>query len=133
MTPHEKEQARRKEYTDWLAALKVGDRVCFADRNGWSGEQKYRILAIERMTATQAVCSNNVRFRLKDGNVIGVNYRKVEPVTDGVVKVNDEAKLIQWFKTLTSQRTTPSIPVLRAMKEAAETAAKAEAEKGGAA
>lgn len=133
MTPHEREQARRKEYADWLAALKVGDRVCFSDYGGWDGGQKYRILAIERMTATQAVCSNNLRFRLKDGNVIGVSYRRVEPITNDVLKANDEAQLRQWFKTLASQRTIPSTPVLRAMKEAAEAAAKAEAEKGGAA
>lgn len=125
MTPHEKDLARSKQYADWLAALKVGDRVCYRQNSGWSSAS-YEILVIERLTATQAACSRGVRFRLKDGHVVGVDYRSVEPITDEVLNTNRAAKLKQWFSTLKSQRPDPSIPVLQAMKDAFDAASKAE-------
>lgn len=115
------DDASREAYHQWLANLKVGDKVALAGGHNW--RRAYKILEISRMTPTQAVCFNDGRFRLKDGLVVGGDYSQVEPVTDRVLQAMEADSLRSWFATVS--RKTLDVPVLRAMRKAYEEATRA--------
>ena len=56
-----------------LFDLKVGDKVAIPVKNRMydSIVPEYNIHVVERMTATQAVLSRNVRIALKNGSIVG--------------------------------------------------------------
>lgn len=67
-----------------LSNIKVGDLLLLPNRYGYGSlRPKHKIITVERMTATQLVCTGNVRVRRKDGMVIGTSrtYWHVEAAT----------------------------------------------------
>lgn len=108
---------------EWLSALKPGDRVAYRDSR--SVFNRHSIYTIERLTETQIVVRNGtLRFRLKDGRVIGERYGHIVPVTPEIEEMVERADLKSWLYTMEKNSSTLPIETLRAMKAAAEGAEK---------
>src|SRR5690349_16442262 len=85
----------------WLAGLKAGDLVVIVQRYGDSRSR------VARLTATQVVLQNGLRFRRADGGRIGASAWDhswcVEPTQDRLDEIErrkscDELRAMQWSK-----------------------------------
>ncbi|CAB4130433.1 hypothetical protein UFOVP119_57 [uncultured Caudovirales phage] len=68
----------------WLQELKAGDQVCV---NSGFGSEAYQTLTVTKITATQIVCDNYLRYAKKDGYALGsrgYSRSHIEQVTDRV-------------------------------------------------
>lgn len=69
---------------EWLASLKVGDKVAISIRNG------YRIGEVSRLTKTQIVLKDGNKFNRESGYLVGRNACNqpvyIQSITDEILK-----------------------------------------------
>lgn len=99
----------RDDYIKWFKGLKAGDNVCYAA--GWrSVGVPYTIVKIERVTPKGWVKTEN-SLTFVDGDergatrsVWGNSAKKLQPVTDKVVRAINEHRLRNHFKSIDFQK-----------------------------
>ena len=100
------EDFNRKE---WLKTLKKGDKVANKERYDWGENEYYRIYAIKNITKTGKIRLDSGELINEDGeycrnNIIwGSTYIHIVPITEEVLKVNEEVRIIQKFYNLLSK------------------------------
>lgn len=108
---------------EWLAALQVGDKVAIPGR--WSNAG--RVLAVDRLTATQIILANGTRFRRDTGRAVGSadgwNVAFLQPFSQEFADKVERERLYEWLNGLQRKRDLP-LEALRAMKAAHDEATK---------
>jgi len=85
-------------YSEWLQSLKPDDQVAVSLYT-LSEYPRYVLHTVQRITATQIILNNGVRYRKKNGWPLGVTYgERLLPYTDQVKHANEFAILVD--KTL---------------------------------
>lgn len=88
-TPHQ----NMEQWRAWLAALDIGDVVCY---RAYGEATK---LTIGRLTASQFICTNNQRFNRETGLVVGRReYSTIVPWTEEHTREAQHKTLLYWLK-----------------------------------
>jgi fibrillarin-like rRNA methylase len=72
-----------------LTKLKTGDIVLFQNGN------RYDLIQVTRTTSTQIICNNYMRFRKKDGHMVGsscLNANKIKIASPEIIKEFEQNK-----------------------------------------
>lgn len=110
---------------EWLASLKPGDEVLY--RSSWRDLIFETQHTVSRLTATLVICGgdiNPLRIRRADGRVLA-RYGEVSPVDQPKIDLTESLSLTNWLTNELSPADL-SLPVLRAMRAAYDTATAAE-------
>ena len=95
----------KEERKEWLKTLKKGDRVANKERYGWEKYEYYRIYEVKNITKTGKIRLDNDKLLNEDGeyckyDIWGSTYIHIVPITEEVLKVNEEKRIRQKFYNL---------------------------------
>lgn len=99
----------KEERKEWLKTLKKGDKVANKERYDWGTCQYYRIYEVKNITKTGKIRLDSGELLNEDGeycrnNIIwGNTYIHIIPITEEVLKVNEEKRIRQKFYNLLSK------------------------------
>ena len=89
----------------WLKTLKKGDKVANKERHGWEKYEYYRIYEVKNITKTGKIRLDNDKLLDEDGEYCKYDrwnstYIHIVPITEEVLKVNEEVRIRQKFYKL---------------------------------
>ena len=95
----------KEERKEWLKTLKKGDRVANKERYDWGRYKYYRIYEVKNITKTGKIRLDNDKLLNEDGeyckyDIWGSTYIHIVPITEEVLKVNEEKRIRQKFYNL---------------------------------
>ena len=115
----EEKERKDSEYRQWLESLQPGEQFAIELRAGYA-TAPYRVITVERLTASQIICTTGERFCRKEGYERGSkHYKKAEPVTDQIIESIRVSKVKNWWRaTLGVSHTVkqPPVEVIEKMK-----------------
>ena len=90
---------------EWLKTLKKGDKVANKERYDWGKYEYYRIYEVKNITKTGKIRLDNNILLNEDGeyskyDIWGGTYVHIVPITEEVLKVNEEKRIRQKFYNL---------------------------------
>lgn len=90
---------------EWLKTLKKGDKVANKERYDWGKYEYYRIYEVKNITKTGKIRLDNDKLLDEDGEYcnydrLGSTYIHIVPITEEVLKVNEEKRIRQKFYNL---------------------------------
>ena len=93
----------------WLKTLKKGDKVANKERYDWGKYEYYRIYEVKNITKGGKIRLDTGELLDEDGeycrgNIVwGSTYIHIVPITEEVLKVNEEKRIGQKFYNLLSK------------------------------
>lgn len=93
---------------EWLKTLKKGDKVANKERYGWEKYEYYRIYEVKNITKTGKIRLDSGELLDEDGEYCKYDrwcstYIHIVPITEEVLKVNEEKRIRQKFYNLLSK------------------------------
>lgn len=89
----------------WLKTLKKGDKVANKERHGWEKYEYYRIYEVKNITKGGKIRLDSGELLNEDGEYCKYDrwnstYIHIVPITEEVLKVNEEVRIRQKFYKL---------------------------------
>ena len=88
----------------WLKTLKKGDKVANKERYGWEKYEYYRIYEVKNITKGGKIRLDSGELLNENGEYCnyewGSTYIHIVPITEEVLKVNEEKRIRQKFYKL---------------------------------
>lgn len=90
---------------EWLKTLKKGDKVANKERYGWEKYEYYRIYEVKNITKTGKIRLDSSELLDDNGEYCkydrwGSTYIHIVPITEEVLKANEEKRIRQKFYNL---------------------------------